>query len=264
MSDDNENNNSNNNKNKKAHREVEMAVERSKRKELADKDSNSGGGNQGQGNVWVDMWLWKCIPNGEDQRPKWRQLYDNGQIKYEYTYQNSDECFKYFRVSVKYKILEILCTDARCPDLSIHHQRVHEMNNLSIEDYTKIAFQKMGGWFPQFNQGIELSKFMKMIKDCRIFPDIKKPNRVGQLENLFLKELKSDSAIIDKYVNYTGFCRLLQEIALIRYPPGQTLNSKADDSSVASNDDNNSDTLSLSSSITGSIQSSVTGAVKYF
>jgi hypothetical protein len=239
-----------------------MAVERSKRKELADQDSNGGGGNQG--NVWVDVWLWKCIPNGEDLRPKWRQSYDNGQIKYEYTYQNSDECFKYFRVRVKYKILEILCTDARCPDLSIHHQRVHEMNNLSIEDYTTIAFQKMCGWFPQFNQGVELSKFMKMVKDCRIFPDIKKPNRVGQLENLFLKELKSDSAIIDKYVNYTGFCRLLQEIALIRYPPGQTLNSKADDSSVASNDDNNSDTLSLSSSITGSIQSSVTGAVYIF
>ena len=102
-----------------------------------------------EGNVWVDVWLWKMVPNGEDDRPRWRQQYDNGEVKYQYTYQSSDEGMTFFRVNVPYKIMEILCTDARVPSLCRYHQRIDEMRSMDVDDYTKLAFSKMGAWFPQ-------------------------------------------------------------------------------------------------------------------
>ena len=28
--------------------------------------------------VYTHCWIWKCVPLNEDKRPKWRQLYDDG------------------------------------------------------------------------------------------------------------------------------------------------------------------------------------------
>ncbi|NDH68443.1 MAG: SDR family oxidoreductase [Gammaproteobacteria bacterium] len=66
---------------------------------------------------------------------------------------------------------------------------------------------------------MEQSKFLKTLREMKVFPDIKKPARISQLDLLFQKEVMSDNGIADKYVNYVGFCRLLQDVALIRYPP---------------------------------------------
>merc|ERR1711991_847340 len=106
------------------------------------------------GLIWQDVWIWKMIPNGEDDRPRWRQRYDNGEVKYEYTYQNSDEGVRCFRVHVPFKIMEIVCTDCRVPSLAMHAQRVDFMQTMAVEDYTTLAFNKMTQWFPQFSEGI--------------------------------------------------------------------------------------------------------------
>ena len=42
---------------------------------------------------------------------------------------------------------------------------------------------------------------------------------MAQLDLLFAKEAQSENGINDKYVNYVGLCRLLQDVALLRYPP---------------------------------------------
>ena len=115
--------------------------------------------------------------------------------------------------------MEILCTDSRCPDMTLFSQRIHEMNQLSIDDYTKLAFTSMCHWFPQFDQGIESSKFIKMVRECKIFPDIKKPARLSQIDFLFQAEAKGENGLVEKYVTYTGFCKLVQELAIIRFPP---------------------------------------------
>ena len=39
--------------------------------------------------------------------------------------------------------MEIVCTDCRIPEYAMHHQRIEWMNNLAVEDYTKMAFEKM-------------------------------------------------------------------------------------------------------------------------
>ena len=62
------------------------------------------------------------------------------------------------------------------------------------------------------------------------------------MDIIFQKEVKGENGIVEKYVNYTGFCRLLQEVALIRFPavPGDndlgsvTSFDMLDDSSVGS------------------------------
>ena len=172
-----------------------------------------------QGGVWREAWLWKCIPPDEDKRPRWRKLYDDGAIKYTYEYAGSREGVKLFGVLAPFRYLEVLCTDCRCPQLTPYAQRAQAMESLSIDFYTRTAFNGMCNWFPQYAKGVEASKFVKMIKECKVFPDIKKPGRVGQLDILYQKEVRGENGIVGKYVDYTGFTRLLQEVALLRYPP---------------------------------------------
>ena len=86
------------------------------------------------------------------------------------------------------------------PDMTIHEQRVVEMSNFNVDYYSKLAFKSMTEWFPQYKRGIESSKFMKVLRNMNIFPDIKRPQRVSQLDLMFLKECNSENGINDKYV----------------------------------------------------------------
>ena len=84
--------------------------------------------------VFVDCWMWKCVAGKEDPRRKWRIMYDNGEIVYNYEYKNSEECFVHFRVKAWYAYIEVLCTDSRCPGMTYYQQRVNEMRNIPVND----------------------------------------------------------------------------------------------------------------------------------
>ena len=184
--------------------------------------------------TYMNCWIWKCIPAAEDTRPKWRQLYDDGLVPYDYEFKTSNEHFKYFRVKAMYSYLEILCTDARCAAMSLYKQRVDDMESFSIEYYLKLIFDKVTGWSPEYKRGMEKLKYTKLLKDVNAFPDLKRPARVTQLENLFAKEVK-DNGISNKFVTYDGFVRLLQDIAMIRFPPPKKPGEEdQDDQSLAS------------------------------
>lgn len=171
-----------------------------------------------KGETFVDIWIWKCIPRGEDKRPKWRQLYDNGMIPYQLTHQNRDDGPTHFRIKAPWRLLEVLCRDFRCPEMSPFAQRVHEMTHVSIDYYSQLAFIKICKWLP-VSDGVTQDKFLKLITDIDIFPDIKKPARIVQLESAFFKEVNGSNGN-ETCVNYTGFCCLLMEVCLIRFPPG--------------------------------------------
>lgn len=177
------------------------------------------GGVPEPGNVWTDVWVWKCIPAEEDTRPPWRIAFDDGLVRYDYAYADNESFAQFFRVKASMRLMEIFVTDVRCPDMSLYSQRVAEMESFQVDFYTKLAFKMVTEWHPQYKRGVEQSKFLKMLREMKVFPDIKKPARISQLDLLFQKEVMSDNGIADKYVNYVGFCRLLQDVALIRFPP---------------------------------------------
>eukprot|EP01035_Chromulina_nebulosa_P025478 gene25478-33250_t len=199
-------------------------------KSLLNKSKKTMPANQ----TYTNCWIWKCIPAAEDTRPKWRQLYDDGLVPYDYEFKTSSDCFKYFRVKALCSYLEILCTDARCAAMSPYKQRVDEMERFTIEYYLKLIFDKVTGWSPEYKRGIEKLKYMKLLKDVNAFTDLKRPSRVTQLENLFAKEVK-ENGISNKFVTYDGFVRLLQDIAMIRFPPPKKPGEEdQDDQSISS------------------------------
>ena len=62
---------------------------------------------------------------------------------------------------------------------------------------------------------------------------------------MFMKEVNSENGVNDKYVNsFVGFTRLVQDIALIRYPPPGAEDGEGDEGSIGGN-----------SSISGSVAS---------
>lgn len=169
---------------------------------------------------YFDCWIWKCIPSADDTRPKWLQMYENGEVPYTYDFKDSNLFEKHFRIKAYHSYLEVLCTDSRSPQLSLHAQRVYDMQLIPIECYTELIFDKITDWLPVYKKGIERTKFIKIMKEVAAFPDIKRPTRVSQLELCYQKLLKSgEYSIVSKYITYSGFCQLIKEVALIRYPP---------------------------------------------
>jgi hypothetical protein len=185
-------------------------------------------------------WVWKCVPAKEDTRPKWRQLYDNGSVPYQYELRNSTEFECHFRVKAYHAYLEVLCTDSRVPEFTLHAQRVHDMEEISLDFYTELIFDRMTDWSPAYKKGIERSKFIKLMRDVNAFPDLKRSARTAQLEMYYTRILKSEYGIVSKFINYAGFCQLLKEIALIRFPPPRRnrKDGQDDNASVGSFDDN--------------------------
>lgn len=175
--------------------------------------------------VFTDCWIWKCVAAKEDPRPKWRQLYDDGEVAYSYEFGNSEEFFEHFRTRATYSYLEVLCTDARCNRLTTGVQRVQEMKSIQLEYYLKLIYDKMTDWTPAYKRGIERTKFIKLIRDVTAFPDLKRPARIAQLDMLFQKLVKSSYGIVQKYLTYPGFCELVKEVALLRFPPRKKENS---------------------------------------
>lgn len=216
---------------------------------LKKKDNSKKGANAYGSRVFVDCWLWKCIPSKEETRRKWRLMYDNGEIMYNYDYKNSEECFVHFRVRAWYGYMEVLCTDSRCPNMTYYYQRVNEMRSIPIDFYTKLIFENITDWAPTYKKGIERVKFIKLMKDVVAFPDLKRPARIAQLDMHFAKLVKmSEYGIVQKYLNYAGFVYLLKVIAVIRFPPRKKKSDEDGD------DDDNESVASMNS-----LQASVNG-----
>lgn len=202
-------------------------------------------------------WVWKCVPQKEDSRPKWRQLYDNGNVPYAYEFRESADFEQHFRVKAYHAYLEVLCTDSRVPGLTLHAQRVHDMEGISLDFYTQLAFDRMTEWAPAYKKGVDRTKFIKLMRDVTAFPDLKRSARTAQLDMYFMRVLKSEHGIVSKFINYAGFCQLLRDIALIRFPPPKRQRNKEgqeETGSLGSLDDN----ASIGS--VGSHEGSVTSA----
>lgn len=168
---------------------------------------------------YYDVWLWKCIPRGEDKRPMFRRKYDNGEIPYEYKHtKDSKSGLTFFRVFISWKDLELFCTDSRCPSLSCHVQRVEERAKFTIEYLLQHAYNHVLAWQNTSTSGIDFSKFLKLVTECNVFSDIKKAARMYQLEMLFNREVKGPNGLSNKYVNLDGFYNILQDVAIIRFP----------------------------------------------
>lgn len=167
---------------------------------------------------------------------RWRIQYDEGKIKYSYRYTDLDNVNKvvwFFRVWVRLGILEIMCTDMRCPDLVAvpYAQRVLEMNNFPTDEFVKIVYNIIvTQWYPckpgAGDTGVDDVKFWKFIRDIKCFPDIKLDARKSQLDSLYFSLLtkRKKHNIIEKTnlirsLDFAYFITLLHKIALIRYPP---------------------------------------------
>jgi hypothetical protein len=168
---------------------------------------------------YQDVWMWKCVPRGEDRRPVFRRQYDAGLVPYEYKHSSDSKAgLTFFRVFVCWKDLELYCTDSRCPSLSVHVQRVEERDKFSVEYLVDLAYSHMLTWTHSSTAGIDYAKFQKLVTECNIFSDIKKAARLYQMEILFEREVKGPNGVGNKYVTQDGFHNILQDVAIIRFP----------------------------------------------
>lgn len=186
-----------------------------------DKINKQSNNSREPGKIYRDMWIWKCIPRSEDKRPKWRQMYDNGEIKYNYIYQDTNNIDPIlFHVKVPLKLIEEFCRDFRCEDMTIYSQRVNEVSRIPLDLYTDLTYTHIVNLVPvTVTQGIDELKFISLLKTLNVFPDIHKPARISQLTLAFFREVNGLQGD-ETYLNYYGFCALLQEISLIRFPSG--------------------------------------------
>ena len=172
------------------------------------------------GKVFRDLWIWKCIPRSEDNRPKWRRQYDDGEIKYSWTYRDHIENPVLFSVSVPLRLMEEFVRDVRCADMTMYSQRVDQVPRIGIDYYTELAYEHIVNLHPaSVTKGIDETKFKAFIKFLNVFPDFHKVQRQTQLSTIYFREVNGPQGD-NSFVNYYGFCNLIQEVCLIRYPAG--------------------------------------------
>ena len=184
------------------------------------KKENQKAATTNPGKVFRDLWIWKCIPRSEDYRPKWRRQYDDGEIKYPLTYRDHTENPVLFSVSVPLRLMEEFVRDVRCADMTMYSQRVDQMPRIGIDYYTELAFEHIVSLHPSsVTNGIDETKFMAFLKTLNAFPDLHKAQRQTQLSTIYFREVNGPQGD-ESFVDYYGFCNLIQEVCLIRYPAG--------------------------------------------
>ncbi|KAJ1433161.1 hypothetical protein B484DRAFT_447409 [Ochromonadaceae sp. CCMP2298] len=212
-----------------------------------------------------DCWIWRCVPQREDSRPRWLREYHDGNVQYSYEHRNSALSLQHFRVSVDVSYLEVLCTDSRVGALCIHAQRTLDMEDVSVEHYGDLAFKAMCEWAPKQppEHGVDRAKFIKLVRDVGAFPDLQRPGRVAQLDALFAKKVQGEFGMAQRYLTYAGFVQLLKEVAVLRFPPPKSKRkNEGDEKSMGSGmDDGSVGSLGSLEGSGGSVGSSVVNSV---
>ena len=153
-----------------------------------------------------------------DSRPRWCREFDDGRVPYAYTHRHSRVLHTHFRIPVPLSLMEVLCVDTRCPSLSVHTRRVDYMWGVPPERFVRIVYRRVMEWYPHSDHGIDGTKWIKLLRETEVFPDLKKPVRLSQMDIIFKVEAKGPQGYSDKYVNLAGFSKMLHKVAVIRYP----------------------------------------------
>jgi hypothetical protein len=114
---------------------------------VIDHDNDNEDEEENEEDVLKEVWLWKCVPQRANTRPRWRVQYDEGLIKFTHKYEDVrlNDVYSYLGVFVTYQTLEVMCTDVRCIEMvSVPYlQRADEMAVYSDDDFVRIIFEVM-------------------------------------------------------------------------------------------------------------------------
>ena len=147
--------------------------------------------------------VWKLIEKSDDDRPKWKIMYDNKDIQWQNIYRNSEECFERFSVKVKLGMIEEQCKDSFDPGNSSNQQRLHHFVHVPLQLIISETFNIVCKWHPAGNH-MDNVKWAKLARKMNFLSMVKNPNHEADM--VFLRHCH------DRKLNLTGFGNVLKEI----------------------------------------------------
>ncbi len=147
--------------------------------------------------------VWRFIEKSDDDRPKWKIMYDNKDIPWQSMYSNSEEYFERFNVKVNLAQIEEQCKDSSDPRNTSNQQRLHHFVHVPLQLILSETFNTVCKWHPAGNH-IDNVKWAKLARKMNFLSIVKNPNHEADM--VFLRHCR------DRKLNLTGFENVLKEI----------------------------------------------------
>ncbi len=156
--------------------------------------------------------IWKLIPSDEDNRPKWRREYDNGDIPWVDEYVGRSKFESHFRVTVPLEVMEQDCRDwpyQLDDDQYIHRQRVQYFERVPLSDVIEEAFRAVCQWHPKGTL-IDNVKWAKLSRKMQFLPNVK--NAQHEIDMAFVRHNR------DRKLDRQQFHDIFEDIASTQHP----------------------------------------------
>ena len=160
-----------------------------------------------------ELRAWKLIPKGEDNRPKWRKQYDDGDVPWEECFKDKIDQIEHFNVKIALHSIESCCRDCINGDVKhIHQQRVNYFQKIPVSKILEETFNAICQWHP-VTQGIDYVRWAKFAKKMGLLSNLK--NSAHEVYMSFMRQTKSRK---ERRLDIKGFNEIIKDVAIIQEP----------------------------------------------
>lgn len=155
--------------------------------------------------------VWKLVHVHHDKRLWWRRQHDDGLVPWYKEFHEQSGFIRNLNVDVNLCELEKLCFDSCLnPDQSIHQQRVHYFEKVSIDDIIDETFRVVCAWYPK-GSTIDIFKWAKLARSMKFLSTMRNSNH--EVDMAFLRRQSQ------KKLTLKQFKSVLIDMAILRFPP---------------------------------------------
>jgi tetratricopeptide (TPR) repeat protein len=155
--------------------------------------------------------VWKLVHVDHDKRLWWRRQHDDGLVPWYKEFDEHSGFIRNLNVDVNLCELEMLCFDSFLnPDQSIHQQRVHYFEQVSLDDIIDETFRVVCDWYPK-GSTIDIFKWAKLARSMKFLSTMRNSNH--EVDMAFLRRQSQ------KKLTLKQFKSVLIDMAILRFPP---------------------------------------------
>jgi len=155
--------------------------------------------------------VWKLVHEDNDKRIWWRRQYDDGLVPWYKEFDEHSGFIRNLNVDVNLCELEKLCFDSFLnPDQSIHQQRVHYFEKVSLDTIIDETFRAVCDWHPK-GSTIDIFKWAKLARSMNFLSTMRNSNH--EVDMAFLRRQSQ------KKLTLKQFKSVLVDMAILRFPP---------------------------------------------
>ncbi|GMH93930.1 hypothetical protein TrVE_jg7560 [Triparma verrucosa] len=163
------------------------------------------------GEVIPDMQIWVMANPNQDKRPTWRKMFDDGLVKWEEDFADSERFEEHFGVKMPWSFLEKSIADVHgSHEGLLHEQRINYFDKVTPSKIVAESYGVLCRWHPVASS-VDNVKWAKFAREMKLFP----AKNSSQVDLAFAKTVAGKK---ERKLDLKGFIQCCTDIALLRFP----------------------------------------------